>query len=97
MPQAPRKRPGPLSLELSAAIRAEIARRHELKQGIVARASDISTAQLSDILTDKKQFDIEQLDRVCFALGWKLGDVVRAAENATESRHAERDATARTI
>jgi len=97
MPKAPRKRPGPLSLQLSAAIRAEIARRHDIKQGTVAKAADISTTQLSQILGDQKQFDIEQLDRVCVALGWKMSDIVRTAEDATRSRHAEKDATARII
>jgi len=97
MSKAPRKPPGPLSIELSAAIRAEIARRHDLKQGTVAASADISSTQLSQILADKKQFDIEQLDRVCFALGLPLGDLVRAAEAATPSRHAERDAKARKV
>lgn len=97
MSQGTRTPPGPLSRAISARIRATIAERLEVKQGQVAKAAGISASQFSAILNDTKSFELEQLDRVCHALGLRLTDLVRDAEKATGSRHAEQDAVARRI
>lgn len=93
MPKAPKRAIGPLQAEIAADLRAEVARRQVIQSSLAA-AADISGAQLSELLAGKKHMDVEQLDRICFALDLKLRDVIERAEKATGSRHAERSATA---
>lgn len=93
MPKAPKRAIGPLQAEIAADLRAHVARR-QIIQSSLAEAANISQAQMSELLAGKKHMDIEQLDRICFAMDLKLRDVIERAEKATASRHAERDATA---
>ena len=86
-------KPGPLSLAISARVRA-VAGEKRVKQIELSRATAISPSQISELLSDKKGFDIEQLDRVCFALGLNMTRLIADAEKATGSRHAETDAVA---
>ena len=89
--------PGPLSRAISARIRAVIAERLDVKQGAVAVASGISKSQMSSILNDKKSFELDQLDRVCFSLRLNLTNEIAAAEEALETRHAGPDAVAKRV
>lgn len=84
------KQPGALSKEVAAILRAQIARR-SLRQDHLSQAVGISQAQMSGILNGKKLLDIEQLDRICWAIGLKYRDVIAEADDATMSRHAEKD------
>lgn len=80
--------PGPISLAISAKIRA-VAGEKRINQITLARATSISATQMSQLWRDEKGFDIEQLDRVCYALDLLLTDVIRDAEQLSRSRFAE--------
>ena len=80
--------PGLLSQEVAAVLRGQLARK-KLTQQELATATGISTSQLSMILNGTKHADLEQLDRMCYAVGLKLADVVKEASGLAGSRFAE--------
>lgn len=96
MPAAAKAPPGVLSQEIAAIIRAHMGRRGVTRVQL-SQAAGVSRTQLGAYVNATKQMDIEELDRVCFALGLKLVEVVAEAETATASRHAEPDAVARPL
>lgn len=96
MPSAAKAPPGALSQEIAASIRAVMGRRGVTKSQL-SEAAGISRTQLGAYVNATKQMDIEELDRVCFALGLKLRDVVADAEKVTASRHAEKGSTVRKV
>lgn len=86
MSKRARPEPSPLTHEVTSALRAEMGRRRDLTQGDLAKAVDISAAQLSDILNDKKQIDLDLLDRLCFALSLDFKATVGEADVRTRDR-----------
>jgi len=81
--------PSQLTQEVASTIRAELGRRRDITQGELAKAVDVSAAQLSDILNDKKQIDIDLLDRLCYALSLDFKQTVAAADEKTPARRIE--------
>ncbi|TFB96566.1 MULTISPECIES: helix-turn-helix domain-containing protein [unclassified Cryobacterium] len=77
--------PGPLTQEVAGILRAELAR-HRLLQGQLAAATGISTTQLSGILNGQKQIDIEQFDKLVWALGLDFVEVLRDADSHAADR-----------
>jgi len=90
MAKGSKPQPGALSHEVAAILRAQMARR-TLRQDHLAEAVGLSQSQMSGILKAKKLVDIEELDRICWAIGLKYRDVIAEADKATMSRHAEKD------
>lgn len=88
MPSGAKTPPGPFSKEIAAILRAQMARK-QLNQIAVAAAVGISQTQLSGILNAKKHVDVEQLDAICEAIGLRLVDVLREADDATKFRQAD--------
>lgn len=80
--------PGALTREVAGILRAEIAR-HRLLQGDVAKAAGMSPNQLSGILRGNKHVDLDQLDRLCWALGLSFRDVAADADRHADSRQAD--------
>jgi len=78
--------PGPLTQEVTAKLRAELGRRRDLTQVGLAAAVDVSPAQLSEILNDKKQIDLDLLDRLCFALSLDFKTTLCEADEKTSTR-----------
>jgi transcriptional regulator with XRE-family HTH domain len=77
-----------LTIEVAAILRERIARK-QIKQAEIAKATKISTTQLSGIVNGEKRIDIEQLDRIAQALGLTLLEVVEKADS--ESAHRRID------
>ncbi len=46
----------------------------------------MSTSQFSRVLNGHKVFTLEELDRVCFALGLEIADVIDRADRASRKR-----------
>jgi transcriptional regulator with XRE-family HTH domain len=90
MPRGAKSDPGLLTNEVAAILRAQMARK-QLLQNAIAEEADISQTQLSGILNGHKHIDIEQLDRLCYALGLTLRDVVGEADEATTARYLAPD------
>jgi len=82
--------PGPLSLKISEMVRAAIDNSPH-GQNAVAEAARVSSGQLSEVLTGKKQFTIGQLDRVCFVLDIPLRELIKNADEATRDRYITMD------
>lgn len=89
MPAGSKPPPGALTQEIAATLRALIARRG-LKHGDVARAAVLKPQTFSAIINARKQVDLEQLDRICWALGLDVADVIKKAEKATNHRQASK-------
>lgn len=90
MSKGTKQPPGPLSQEVAAVLRGELAR-NKLTQADLATATGISASQMSMILNGTKHADLEQLDRMCYALGKTLAVVVTDASAASSSRFSEPD------
>ena len=88
MPRGTESEPGPFSIELAAILRGHLARQQQTKQAL-ADAVGMSRPQMSKVLAGKKQMDVEELDRVCWALGLNAIDVITQADEATPNRHVE--------
>lgn len=85
MPSGTSKLPGPLSREVAKVINASIPARGQAK---VARAADVSAAQLNRVLNGEKVFKLEELDRVCLVLGLNVAEVIAKADKATRAERA---------
>jgi len=86
MPRAAKPAPGPLSLEVASLLRAEMGRQDNMSKSELARKSGVERTTVSDIVRGLSQADLEQLDAICQALGVRMTDILRAAEDATDSR-----------
>jgi plasmid maintenance system antidote protein VapI len=89
MPTSARTPPGPLTEEITALLREHIARKR-WTQVTVANAATIPTSTFSDIINGQKPVDIEQLDRICWAVGYPIEELVRKAEENTQNRQTSK-------
>lgn len=86
MPSGTKRAPEALALEISARLREHMARR-KISKSALAGAVGISEPQVNKMINGRKDFDIEDLDRICWALGLDLREVINAADEASTSRH----------
>jgi predicted XRE-type DNA-binding protein len=89
MPSGARTPPGPLTLEIAALLREHIARQ-QWPQLTIAKAARIPQSTFSDLVNGQKPIDIEQLDRICWAVGYPLEDLVSKAERNTANRQTSK-------
>ena len=84
--------PGLLSQEVAAILRERMGR-FNLTNAQLAKAVGMSPQQIGAVLLAKKHIDVEQLDRICWALGKSLADVTREAEKNSQERLIDPDWT----
>ena len=91
MSSAPKPPTGPLSEAVAGILRAERGRLGDVSLKDLGDAAGISRQQVGLILRGEKQVDVEELDRLCYALGLQLVDVIRNAEavNTAQSRKVQ--------
>ena len=77
---ARRNAPGPLSRAISALLDSE-RETQGLTQTALGAISGISQSQVSKLLRAERVFTVDDLDRLCTALGLDIVDVVRAASS----------------
>ena len=80
--------PGPLSEAIAEILRGQQARKKTTAQAI-SKAVGMSPAQLSGVLNGQKHVDVEQLDRICFALSLDMEAVLREADEMSAGRFSE--------
>jgi len=81
--------PGPLTQEIAAIIREKMAR-DNIKDGQLSAAvgeARLSRPQINKIRLGQKQIDVEDLERICWALGLDFLAVLAQADAATPNRH----------
>jgi DNA-binding Xre family transcriptional regulator len=96
MPTGAKPQPGPLTSEIAASLRAHIARKN-WKDREVADATGIPASTFSQLMSGHKQIDIEQLDRIAWALHLDIVDVIKAAEDVTHHRQASKGWTTKRL
>jgi hypothetical protein len=89
MPSGARTPPGPLTKEITALLREHIARK-KWRQVAVAESANLPTSSFSDLINDLKPIDIEQLDRICWSVGYPIEELVRKAEENTKNRQTSK-------
>jgi DNA-binding Xre family transcriptional regulator len=89
MPSGARTPPGPLTHEITALLREQIARK-KWSYVTVAEAAKIPTSSFNDAVNGRKPIDIEQLDKICWAIGYPIEDLVRKAEENTSNRQTSK-------
>jgi len=75
--------PGPLTIAIAEVIRAEMGRKKTNKSR-VAEVARIPRTTLGGMVDGSTVYDIEQLDRVCMALGLRIEDVLEMADDIAE-------------
>jgi len=75
--------PGPLTVAIAEVIRVEMGRLNANKSR-VAEVSKIPRTTLGGMIDGTVVYDLEQLDRVCMALGVRIEDVLKEAEKIAE-------------
>jgi plasmid maintenance system antidote protein VapI len=96
MPTGARTRPGPLTQEITALLREHIARK-KWSYVAVADAAKIPTSTFGDLVNGRKPIDIEQLDRICWAVGYGIEELVAKAEQNTANRQTSKTWPARRL
>lgn len=94
MPSGKSQLPGPLS-EAVASLISDAIERSPMNQATVAENSQMSASQLSRVLSKKKVFTLEELDRVCRALDLDIVTVISIADGASREARAFRLLTPR--
>lgn len=87
MPGASKPATGDITQEIASTLRAQLARKNASKVAL-AKAIGISDSQMGKLLNGHKQFDVEQLDAICWALGLNLREVISEADEKTTLRHS---------
>lgn len=88
MPSGSKGSPGPLTQELAALLRGELARRRT-NAAQIAKDLPWSADQIRGILAGTKHPDVDQLDAIAKALGLSAVDLLAAADRATADRWAD--------
>lgn len=96
MPSGARTPPGPLTQEITALVREHIARK-QWSYVAVAEAANIPASSFNDIVNGRKPIDIEQLDRIAWAIGYAIDELVRKAEENTRNRQTFKSWPARRL
>ncbi|MFC5930850.1 helix-turn-helix transcriptional regulator [Cryobacterium melibiosiphilum] len=83
--------PGPLTQEIATIIRERMARMkiNDLALSRAIGEGRISRPQVQKIKAGTKQIDMEDLERICWALGLDFLATLAQADAATASRHVE--------
>lgn len=89
MPSGARTPPGPLTTEITALLREHIARK-KWPNVVVAEAASIAASTFSHLVNGLKPIDIEQLDRICWAVGYPIEELVVKAEQNTRNRQTSK-------
>lgn len=89
MPTGTSTAPGPLTVAIAAILRGELAKQRMTKTAFAERVGTVSRAQISKMLNGEKPIDIEDLDRMAFAVGRELKDLIKEAEALTPARFLE--------
>lgn len=77
-------------MAIAAHIRAAMARQTPpIRQSELAKAADIDRSTLSYLLKPSKTMRVEELDRICTALGLSTGAVIDSARRAVADHEAE--------
>lgn len=87
VPTGAKPKPGPLTAELSALLREHIART-KWSYTTIAQATDMPLSTFSAVVNGHKQIDIEQLDKICWAVSLDVVDLIKQAEETTRYRQA---------
>lgn len=74
-----------LGREVAAILRGQLARAGRT-QTQLATAASISQSQISKLLRGERPIDVDQLDRMCAALGLSIERVIEEADTQTEGR-----------
>ena len=96
MPGATKPKPSHYSEAVGNILRARKAFLH-VTDVQIAHAVGISRSQVGGILNAEKHVDIEQLDRICYALDLRLADVIKQADEATAGRASSTEWPARML
>lgn len=96
MPSGARTPPGPLTQEITALVREHIARK-KWNYITVAAAAQIAPSTFSAVVNGQKPLDIEQLDRIAWAIGYPLEQLVAQAEKNTANRQTFKAWTAKRL
>lgn len=96
MPSGARTPPGPLTEEITALLREQIARM-KWSYVAVAEAAKIPRSSFNDVVNGRKPMDIEQLDRIAWAVGYAVEELVRKAEENTKNRQTSKTWAARRL
>mgnify|MGYP001115703991 CR=1 FL=1 len=86
--------PQALGLEVAALLREAVARR-EMTQAQVAEKAGISTSQVGKYLRGVRPITIDELDRVCLAIGTSFERLIVEAAYRTRGRNEPADAVRR--
>lgn len=89
MPTGTKPETGLLTQEIASIIRGQLGRK-QISNTELANAISISVPQMGRILSGNKQIDIELLDKICWATGLILRDVVKEADTETDARYFEK-------
>lgn len=57
----------------------------------IAAASGMPLSTFSAVVNGHKQIDIEQLDRICYAVDYDVVDLIKQAEEKTRYRSASKE------
>lgn len=93
MPSGARTPPGPLTQEITALVREHIAR-NKWNYVTVAAAARIPASTFNAIVNGHKPIDVEQLDRIAWAIRYPLEELVAKAEQNTANRQTFKTWTA---
>lgn len=96
MTRGTKPKPSLLTQEVAGILRGQLGRKR-LTQAQVAVAAQISTTQLSGIFNGTKSIDLDQLDRICWAIGLEPNEVLEEAVGETVERHLEDEWTSHTL
>lgn len=88
MPGGSKGAPGLLSKEIAEILRAQKGRLRVTDQQI-ADAANMSRGQVQAVLNATKHVDVEQLDRICWALGLVFKNVLVEADKAASRRQSD--------
>lgn len=88
--------PQALGLEVAALLREAVARL-EMTQAQVAEKAGISTSQVGKYLRGVRPITIDELDRVCLAVGTSFERLIVEAAYRTRGRNEPADAVRRTL
>lgn len=83
--------PGPLTREIAALLHDKMARKgvNDLALSNAIGADRISRPQVQKIRKGLKRVDVEDLERMCWALGVDFLDLLKQADDATSTRHID--------
>lgn len=89
VPTGAKPTPGPLTEEISALLREHIARKR-WSYTTIAAAAGMPLSTFSSVVNGHKQIDIEQLDRICYAVDYDVVELIKQAEETTRYRSASK-------